>query len=180
MDATSTGLTNTRLLCSPLTRQEAHIAEREEAWSKVEKLAIQNPHFQQLARPEVITAKMVFPRLEPMETVPERQPLPQMLRDPVMTIPPEQRERRLESSAGRGVERVGGGGEEGVERVGGGGEEGGGVGVSGGDGGEEGGGEAMIHNVGEGEEVELDVQVDDVRGREGNSIPRLLPLACYY
>ena len=149
----------------------------------MEKLAIQNPHFQQLARPEVITAKMVFPRLELMETVPERQPLPQMLRDPVMTIPPEQRERRLESSAGRGVERVGGGGEGGVERVGGGGEEGGGVGVSGGDGGEEGaagGGEAMIHNVGEGEEVELDVQVDDVRGREGNSIPRFLPLPCYY
>ena len=52
-------------------RQEAHIAEREEAWSEVEKMAIQSRHYKILARPEAITAKMVFPRLEPMSKTPQ-------------------------------------------------------------------------------------------------------------
>ena len=98
---------------APIPRQDAYIAEREEAWSKVEKLAIQSPHYHKLAHPEAITAKMVFPRMEPMETVPERQLLPQMLREPVAVV---ERERQMEvvgggegAGEGTGGEGVGSG-----------------------------------------------------------------------
>ena len=139
-------------------RQEAYIAEREEAWSKVEKLAIQSPHYHKLARPEVITAPMVFPRIEPMETVPERLNLPPREPQEVGPSVPEgvgpgvpegaEPERQMEvgTSDIGGSSSVGeGGGAEGTTVT------------------TEGGGEDVIHNVEEGEGVELNVQVDEVK-----------------
>ncbi|CAI8007058.1 Serine/threonine-protein phosphatase 2A 56 kDa regulatory subunit delta isoform [Geodia barretti] len=131
-----------------LKQQEAHIAEREEAWSQVEKLAIQSPHYHKLARPEVITAPMVFPRIEPMETVPERLNLPPREPQEVGPSIPEgvgpgvpegaEPERQMEvgtSESGASSSPVGeGGGAEGTTVT------------------TEGGGEGVIHNVEEGEQ----------------------------
>jgi len=46
---------------------ESQIQEREEAWNRLEKLAVKNPQFSKLANPDAVTAKIHFPRPEPME-----------------------------------------------------------------------------------------------------------------
>ena len=45
--------------------------EREEAWSTIEKLALQNPRLQKLSSPDVVTTKFVLPstKEEPVEHV---------------------------------------------------------------------------------------------------------------
>ena len=169
-------------------RQEAQIAEREEAWNRVEQLAIQSPDYQKLARPEVITAKMVFPRLEPMETLPERHHLPPTREEVVGVGPGMGVVGPGMGVAGPGMGVVGPG--MGVAGPGMGvagpgmGMAGPGMGVAGAEperqmevgtsegvgvvppegmvAGEE--GESVIHNVGDGEQVELEVQVDEVSG----------------
>ncbi|XP_064403531.1 serine/threonine-protein phosphatase 2A 56 kDa regulatory subunit gamma isoform-like [Halichondria panicea] len=46
---------------------EGHLRDREEAWNKIEKLALKNPQFIKLSRPEAITTKLNIPQPEPME-----------------------------------------------------------------------------------------------------------------
>ena len=102
---------------------------------------------------------MVFPRIEPMETVPERLNLPPREPQEVGPSVPEgvgpgvpegaEPERQMEvgtSESGASSSPVGeGGGAEGTTVT------------------TEGGGEGVIHNVEEGEQVELNVQVDEVK-----------------
>ena len=113
----------------------------------MEKLAIQSPHYHKLARPEAITAPMVFPRIEPMETLPERLNLPPREPQAVEVGPGgaegAEQERQMEVGGGEGSVGVVEGGAEGTVT--------------------EGGGEGVVHNVAEGEQVEVNVQVDEVR-----------------
>lgn len=51
--------------------QEGQLREREEAWGRIEKLALQNPQFTKLSKPEMITRKFTFPRPEPLKEQPE-------------------------------------------------------------------------------------------------------------